>query len=395
MNVTVDFECGGGKRLKQIGDDHWRVEANGDGSGYDKHFCVRISSEKDEPETVLHLEVHPDRDLGEEGARFFAQHFPSDIWHHAGSWKGWRMLRNVWEDSVAFHEGWFEIRVPIKPGTTMFIATNPVRRYSDMVEWAEGIRSRYEGRVQVDCIGESVDGREIPVLRLPGSKAGLPRLFVFAGQHPSEHGGNWACEGIVEYALSSISDAREIADHFDLAVCPMINPDGNVRGLSGANAEGVNMCSDFAGAADGRAPKAKEDRLLWQWLCEEFTPDVILHFHGYMGRRNHCGYPYDGIYFLTEAETLYPDARRLAAYRAIQDRLIFETPAFTSKWTPGSLSERNIEHQLAAKFGTLSAFYEINTSSVAAFEQFRRGPEVLSAVVRALVRDAGIVALKD
>ena len=86
MNVTVDFECGGGKRLKQIEDDHWCVEANGDGSGYDKHFCIQVSSEKNEPQAVLHLEVHPDSDLGEEGARFFTQHFPSDIWHKKDSW---------------------------------------------------------------------------------------------------------------------------------------------------------------------------------------------------------------------------------------------------------------------------------------------------------------------
>ena len=184
----------------------------------------------------------------------------------------------------------------------------------------------------------------------------------------------------------------QITGHFDLAVVPMVNPDGNVRGLSGSNAEGVNMFKDFKGAADGEAPKAKENRLLWDWLCTEFTPDVMLHFHGFMGRRSHSQHPYDGLYTLVDADSLYTDHDRLYAYRAIQDRLIFETPGFTSGWSPGRLTDETIEHQIAAKFGTLSAFYEINTSSVAAFEQFRRGPEVLGAVVRALVRDADLFA---
>ena len=390
MKITTDFECGAGKRLSQLDENHWRIEANGDGSGYDKHFCVRITNEDDAPPALLRLEVHPDEDLGEDGARFFSQHFPSSIWHHTGNWRQWKPLRSVWEDSVTFHEGWFELRVPVEPGADLHIATNPVRRYSDMLEWVETTREKHGDRVEVGSIGQSVDGRDIPVLRVPGPRDDPPKLFVFAAQHPSEHGGNWASEGIVEYALSHISDAREITDNFDLAVVPMVNPDGNVRGLSGSNAVGVNMFEDFAGAADGDVPEAKEDRLLWQWLCSEFPPDVILHFHGYMGRRNHCGHPYDGVYVLVEAEKLYADPDRLTAYRAIQDRLVFETPAFTSNWRPGQLTDVTIEHQLAAKFGTLSAFYEINTSSVTAFEQFRRGPQVLSAVVRALVRDAGL-----
>ena len=388
MNITTSFECGAGKRLSQVGENHWRVEANGDGSGYDKYFCVRVTNAPNEAGAVLHLEVHPDADLGEKGANFFSSHFPSDIWYAATNWRRWLPLRNTWEDSVTFHEGWFELRVPVRPGAEMYIATNPVRRYSDLLEWIDRMRANHGDRLQVSSIGKSVDGRDIPVLRLPGPEEGLPKLFAFAAQHPSEHGGNWACEGIVEYLLSSISEAREIAHDFDIAVVPMINPDGNVRGLSGSNAEGINMFNDFTGAADGTPPKATENRLLWEWLCSELTPDVILHFHGYMGWRAHCQHPYDGIYFLTDADKLYADPQRLAAYRAIQDRLIFETPAYTASWTAGQLDEHTIEHQLALKFGTLSAFYEINTSSVGPFGQFRRGPEVLSALARALIQDA-------
>lgn len=152
----------------------------------------------------------------------------------------------------------------------------------------------------------------------------------------------------------------------------MINPDGNVRGLSGSNAEDINMFTDFAGAAAGTPATAHENRLLWQWLCSDFVPDVIVHFHGYMGWRSHAVPPYDGIYLLQQADELYADPDRLAAFRAIHDRLAFETAAYTATWSAGPLDERSIEHQLAVKFQTLSAFYEINTGAVGPFDQYRR-----------------------
>ena len=391
MTITTDFECGAAKRLTQVGDDHWRLEANGDGSGYDKFFCVRVKSAADEPATVIRLEVRPDQDLGDAGARFFASHFPSDIWYTpTGNWRRWVPLRNTWENALAFHESGFELRIPVQPGTDIVVAANPVLRYSDLVSWVDAVRSRHGPRLEVGSVGKSVDGRDIPLLRLRQTERNQPKWLVFAAQHPSEHGGNWACQGIVEYLLSSIREARDIVDTFDLAIIPMINPDGNVRGLSGANAEGVNMFSDFTGAAEGALPEATENRLFWQWLCDQFPPDVVLHFHGYMGRRAFSDRPGDGLYHLTDSDSLYAEPQRLAAYRAIQERLVFETPAFTASWTPGQLGEESIDHQLAAKFGTLSAFYEINTSAVGQFGQFRRGPEVLTAVARALLRDTSL-----
>lgn len=383
MKITTDFECGGGKRLTQLEGNHWRVEANGDPSGYNKYFCVRIEAGPDEAPATLALDVHPDADLGSDGAAFFASHFPSNVWCATEDWTLWHPLRNQWEDSVAFHGDHIAIRIPVTPGMKLVLATNPPLRYSNLMAWAEAQHARHGARLEVGSLGLSADGREIPLLRLPGARPGLPRLVVLAGQHPSEHCGNWACQGIVEYALSAISEAREISDNFDVAVVPMINPDGNVRGLSGANAEGVNMFSDFREAS----PQATESRRLWDWLTQSFTPRVLLHFHGFMGWKVFSQPPYDGVYVLEQAAALYEPRGLAAAYQAIQDRLLFETPGGTATWRNGLLGDESLEHHLAAQFGTLSAFYEINSASVAPIEQFRRGPQVLSAVVRALTRD--------
>ena len=69
MKITTDFECGGGKRLTQLEGNHWRVEANGDPSGYNKYFCVRVEADADEAPATLALDVHPDADLGDADRR--------------------------------------------------------------------------------------------------------------------------------------------------------------------------------------------------------------------------------------------------------------------------------------------------------------------------------------
>lgn len=389
MELTTDFECGGGKRLTQLSEHHWRIEAMGDGSGYDKYFCVQVTAAEDEQPATLTLEVLPDAELGEAGANFFASHFPSNIWYSEGDWAKWQPLRNTWEDAVSFGDARIELRVPVRPGQTLVIATNPPRRYSDMLAWIERQVEAHPGQVERQSLGRSAEGRDIPIVRECDCAADHQRLVVLAGQHPSEHSGNWACEGIVEWLLSPIREAREIGRQFDIAVIPMINPDGNVHGLSGANAEGINLYPDFTGAANGEAPKATENRLLWRWLSEEFQPEVLLHFHGYMGWRRFSTPPGDGMYLLRDAEQLY-SPERLAAYRAISARFTFETPALTASWRPGVLGEESLEHNLALRLGTLSAFYEINSAWVGAFEQFRRGPQVLAALARALMLDAPV-----
>jgi hypothetical protein len=124
MRITTDFECGGGKRLKQIDDNRWRIEANGDGSGYNKYFCVQVTSATSEPQGTLRLEIHPDSDVGEKWAGFFMTHFPSSIWYtckgYGLGWydqpidcQKWIRLRSTWEDSVTFHDDFVELRIPV------------------------------------------------------------------------------------------------------------------------------------------------------------------------------------------------------------------------------------------------------------------------------------------
>lgn len=388
MQLTSDFECGGGKRLTRLGEQHWRFEGPGDSFGYNKYFCVQITTAADEDAAVLHLDIYADADAGAAGARMFSAHYPSHIWKCASAdWVDWQPLANRWPDAATFHPDHIELHVPLEPGTTIWIASGPVLRYSELLTWVESLRGR-EPALDVMSLGESTESRRIPLLRLGGAHPGpLPKLLVFAGEHPAEHCGPWACRGIVEYLLSPIAEARQLRERFDVAVIPMINPDGNVRGLSGANAQGLNLHLEYGDAAAGTVPRATENRLLWEWVTREFPPDALLHFHGYGGWKGWMQPPYEGILLVNDPDALYTDPQRRAAYEAIRARLLFETPAYSGTWRSRRLDSTTLDHQLALRFGTLHTFYEISATAVGAIEHFRRGPQVLGALTRALLQD--------
>jgi len=390
MDVTTDFECGGGKRLTRLAEGRWRIEAAGEVDNHNKYFCVKARTHAAEPPAILHLDVYPDSDMGADGAGFFASHFPSHIWYCTGTRNEWLPLRHTWEEAVAFHERHIEVRVPVTGGTELTLASNPPRRYSDMLEWIAGLSADCGVRMRIESIGASAEGRDIPVVRLPGPRPGRPKFLVLAGQHPSEHSGVWASEGIVEYCLSQITEARALADRFDLAVIPMVNPDGNVKGLCAANAEGVNLCTGFAEAAEGVTPNGSENQRLWAWLCDEFRPDALLHFHGGMGWRSFADPPYDGaVLSARPTDRDQAEDARVSAQRAVRDRLLFEAPGLASRKGGEVLGPDYLECQLASAFGAVGVLYHVNAGAVGVGEQFRRGPQVFSAMARGL-QDAGL-----
>ena len=391
MKILTDFECGAGKRLRCLADGHWRLEAPGDASGYSKYFCVRIETEPGESDAILRLDIHADADLGQGGADYFRGHFPSTLWYCHGGWGRWLPFREAAGNSVAFHGDWIEAQIAIKSGSGIYFASNPPLRYSDLMAWSQQLKTKHGDRLQVDKVGKSVEGRPIPAMLIPGQSRGLPRFLVLAGQHPSEHGGCVASQGIVEYLLSPIKEARDIADRFDFAVIPMMNPDGNVKGLAGANAENIDLAEDFTGVSGGAAPRATENRLLWQWLRSEFTPDIMLDLHSGLGQAANDAPLYDGAaLFVRNPEKLYGDPRRLATFRAIQARFRFDTPANSAPEDGELIEDKFIEHNMAAAFGTLAVLYHVNGNMTGPREQFRRGPQILTAMAKALVRDAGM-----
>lgn len=385
MQLTTDFETGSG-RLSQLAPAHWRLDTVADVFGYNRYFCVRVHNEADHPQE-LRLEIHPAPEFGTRS--HFMTHFPSHLWYGEADGYRWRPLRHTWEDAVRFHADHVEVRLPLEPGQSAVLATNVPLPYSHLRDWIAQLQRQSADAVRLESLGSSLEGRDIPILRL--GTTGRPRLLVLGGMHSSEHSGVFGCQGIAEYLCTRIREARRLAANFDITVIPMLNPDGNVHGYSGGTTERlpVNNSMDFKDAADGASPRTHENRLLWRWLCDQFQPEYCLHFHAYLGWKRNADPPYDGLFVLEDPAALLSPPR-LAQHQAIVDRLRFETPAFSAHWgITGTLSPDMFEYQLARRFETISMLYEINAGSVGPSEQFRRGPQILTALTRALLEDMG------
>jgi hypothetical protein len=381
MIITSDLECGSGV-VHALEPGRFRLDTVGDRFGYNRYFCVRVENPSSEP-VRLELTIHPDPALG--SASNFMTHFPSHLWWSRGlDWTRWVPVSHTWPDAIRWHDTHIELTLTLPPRWTMHLATNPPRRCSDVMAWMQ----KLDGRVAIDDLGASLEGRAIRALRL--GRRGARRMFVLAGMHSSEHGGVMAAQTIVDYLLTDLPEARRLRDAFDFAVVPMLNPDGNVRGRSGANTQTFehNNSMDFTGAARGHTPRYHDNALLWRWLSERFDPDFLLHFHGYMGWKRNSDPPFDGVYLLPDSPELPDDERRRRKRTHILDRLRYTTPAFTAHWElAGQLGPESLEWALAQRHGTLSVLYEINCGSVGISEQSRRGVQVLDALTRAILDD--------
>jgi len=375
LKLSTNFECGAGV-VRAVGDGGFLLETVADRYGYDRYFCVRIDNSKSETATPLRLTVMPGT-----GSGVFMTHFPSHLWYCRKDATRWMPVRNTWEDAVTFHGDRIEIELEIEAGGVMTLATNVPIAYSELMLWMAKIAVK----ARCGAVGQSFEGREIPVVRL--GTEGKPRLLVVGGMHSSEHCGVFASMGIVDWLTSRVREAKAVRGAFDIAVIPMLNPDGNVHGYSGTTAEQleVNQSLDFVGAAEGKPMRTHENRVLWAWMEERFQPNALLHFHGYMGWKRNGDFPYDGIYVISDPSSVFTNKKSVEMQEAIVDRVRFETDGFTAHCNlMGGISEGMLEYQLARKWQTVSLLYEINVGSVGPGRQYQRGVEVLGAVVRGI-----------
>jgi len=301
----------------------------------------------------------------------------------------WQCLDMVLGAETRFFKDHIELTLPMEPGMDIILSNCIPLPHSEYNEWLNTLASQHANVLKIETAGESFEGRPLSVARFLPSRAGLPKVFILAGMHSSEFSGVWASMGIIEYLLSSIREAREYRENLDIAILPMMNPDGNVHGYSGHTAEhlDVNISADFRDFAQGKLPKTKENRVLWQWLVENFIPDYFLHFHGYKGGSAGTT-PHDGLYGLKDPAATYTDKKHLDRYQATYQRFLFETPGLSAHWRRlGSFGDYMMDFHLAKQYGTISWLYEVNGSTVSCNDQFQRGPQVFGALARAILRD--------
>ena len=142
-----------------------------------------------------------------------------------------------------------------------FVATPaPCLRHAELVERLFALEARYPGRLTLEEVGRSVQGRKIHLVTL-GS--GPRRILLWSQMHGDEPSATPALLDLADTLLASDEpEHRAILEGLTLLMVPMLNPDGAER-YARRNAQAIDINRDALHLAtpEGRLLKALRDRL--------------------------------------------------------------------------------------------------------------------------------------
>ena len=159
-----------------------------------------------------------------------------------------------WQDYQAVasydREHWF--RVPTQyDGKNLTISLTP--EY-DSVYFAYFAPYSYErhqdllhnAQMHINChlqvLGQTLDGRDISLLKIGEECETKPIIWLTARQHPGETMAEWFIEGLLDRLLDEDDGvARALLNKAVFYIVPNMNPDGSVRGHLRTNAVGTNL----------------------------------------------------------------------------------------------------------------------------------------------------------
>jgi murein tripeptide amidase MpaA len=118
----------------------------------------------------------------------------------------------------------------------------------------------HSAQLSIDCqlqvLGQTLDGRDISVLKIGEQGEGKKVIWLTARQHPGETMAEWFMEGLIERLLDENDGvARALLNKAVFYCVPNMNPDGSVRGHLRTNAIGVNLNREWQTPSMSRSPE--------------------------------------------------------------------------------------------------------------------------------------------
>ena len=139
----------------------------------------------------------------------------------------------------------------------------------------------HQAQLDIDCqlqvLGQSIDGRDISVLKVGEEGENKKVIWLTARQHPGETMAEWFMEGFIDRLLDEDDGvARALLNKAVFYLVPNMNPDGSVRGNLRTNAAGANLNREWATPSMEKSPEV----YLVRNKMLETGVDMFLDIHG-------------------------------------------------------------------------------------------------------------------
>ena len=110
--------------------------------------------------------------------------------------------------------------------------------------------------VTLDHLGETLDKRDLTLVKVGDGDAKKRNIWITARQHPGETMAEWLIEGLLYSLLNNDNaTAKLLLDKANVYIVPNMNPDGSVRGHLRTNAVGTNLNREWLNPSLEKSPE--------------------------------------------------------------------------------------------------------------------------------------------
>jgi hypothetical protein len=179
-------------------------------------------------------------------------------------------------ESVEYDAEEPRLRLRLKPTSDrVWIAHVPPYTDRHLQRLLEAVRR--SGLGQVESIGKTVGGREIPLVTIG---KGERVVWLMFRQHAWETGSSWAGDGAIRFLISDAAAARAIRDQLMFKIYPMCDPDGVANGKVRFNQHGFDLNRNWDVSDSGRMPEITAQRkAILDWVNSGRRLDLFLSLH--------------------------------------------------------------------------------------------------------------------
>lgn len=263
----------------------------------------------------------------------------------------WSEDRETWRRAVTEFDGKV-MTIRHRPGADSvwfaYFAPYSLERHADFMA-----QCQHSPRARLEILGQTLDGRDIDLIRVGEPGPGKRVCWAIGRQHPGESMASWWMEGFLERLLAP-NDAvsRALLEKAVFYVVPNANPDGCFRGHLRTNAAGRDLNREWANPTMEASPEIALIRARMEATGVDFCLDV----HGDEEIPHNFIAGFEGIPSQTNAQTALLDEYKTTLARLSPD---FQTVHGYGRPGPGGANLAMATNWIAERFGCLSMTLEM------------------------------------